>query len=348
MDVSTNTNLHGFETYDVSKIAKRDIEDREELVKRIRDTFRLTKDSFEKIPEQAFEVCGCYEKYHITTKMPESVFGDSFGYAMQDDIYNRMKDYYAGKMSDGELKQYFNDCCADMRIYRAQKHQSSGNEDADNMQIVSQIYEIFAKQNVRAASNANYEEGAAVNASYGDEYIGNNWAYYNAKYYYQCEDVKKFLGDTANEVAEKWGIGTVDTQKIEENSKYTLDGRFDFNSVWNFHYRNQSGNASIADEGTQPPKDLRFFYKGGINNTAKMDVWMGEHKKRIAIPFYDLGESLKGQIYNADGLMKDFYEKSDRAKEYSDFMKQVFVFTRRYAKESGIINRFGNLVPETY
>ena len=98
--------------------------------------------------------------------MPESVFGDSFGYAMHDDIFDRMKDYYAGKMSNDDLKQYFNDCCADMRFYRAQKRQTSGDVDADNTQIVSEIYEIFAKQNVRAAKNANYDEGAAVNAFY--------------------------------------------------------------------------------------------------------------------------------------------------------------------------------------
>lgn len=96
--------------------------------------------------EQTVAVCDCYTNYQITTNMPENVFSDSFGYAMQHDIADRMEDYYAGKMSDDELKQYFNDCCSDMRIYRAQQHQTSGNADDDNMQIVSQIYEILLRK----------------------------------------------------------------------------------------------------------------------------------------------------------------------------------------------------------
>ena len=347
MDVSTNSNLYRFQSNDVSQIARHDIENREELVKRVRDTFKPTKDSFEKMAEQAVAVCDCYTNYQITTNMPESVFSDSFGYAMQHDIADRMEDYYAGKMSDDELKQYFNDCCSDMRIYRAQQHQTSGNVDDDNMQIVSQIYEIFAKENARAASNANYNEGAEVNASYGNNYRNDDWAYYNADYYYQCEEVKDFLGAVANEVAEKWGIGAVDPQEIEKNSKFTLDGGFDFNSVWNFTYRNQVGRASIADEAVEPPRDLIFFYNEHVDNTAKMEMWMGGQKKSIDVPFYITRDSLKGQLYNADELMKDFYGKTDRAKEYSGFMKQLSLFTRWYSWESGINNQFGNFIPET-
>ncbi|MDE6687090.1 MAG: hypothetical protein K2K17_07230 [Lachnospiraceae bacterium] len=348
MDVSTNSNLNRFQTNDVSQIARHDIDNREELEKRVRDTFKPTKDSFEKMAEQTVIVCDCYTNYQITTHMPESVFSDSFGYTMQHDIADRMEDYYAGKMSDDELKQYFNDCCSDMRIYRAQKHQTSGNVEEDNMQIVSQIYEIFAKENARAASNANYNEGTQVNASYGNKYRNDDWVYYNTDYYYQCEEVKDFLGAAANAVAEKWGIGAVDTQEIEKNSKFTLDGGFDFNSVWNFTYRNQVGRASIADEAVEPPKDFKFFYKEHVDNKAKMELWMGRQKKSIDVLFYITPDSLKGQLYNADELMKDFYGETDRAKEFSVFMEQLSLFTRWYSWESGINNRFGNFIPDAF
>lgn len=118
MDVTTNSNLCRFQTNDVRQAARHNIENHEEIVKRVRDTFKPTKDFFEKMTEQTVAVCDCYTNYQITTNMPENVFSDSFGYAMQHDIADRMEDYYAGKMSDDELKQYFNDCCSDMRIYR--------------------------------------------------------------------------------------------------------------------------------------------------------------------------------------------------------------------------------------
>ena len=69
---------------------------------------------------------------------------------------------------------------------------SSGDAEIDNKQIVSQIYEIFAKENTRAARRANYDEGAAINADYG--YRNYDWVYYNADYYYQCAETKEKLG----------------------------------------------------------------------------------------------------------------------------------------------------------
>ena len=112
-------------------------------------------------------MCDCYTNYQITTPMPDYLFGDSFGYDMQKDIGNHMSDYYAGMMSNDELDQYFSACCTEMRKYQVQCHRSSGNVDEDNRKIISQVYEIFAKENARAARRANYDEGAKINESYG-------------------------------------------------------------------------------------------------------------------------------------------------------------------------------------
>lgn len=74
------------------------------------------------------------------------------------------------------------------------------------------------------------------------------------------------------------------------------------------------GRASIADEGVEPPRDFKFFYKEHVDNKAKMEMWMGGQKRSIDVPFYITRDSLKGQLYNADELMKDFYGKTDRAR----------------------------------
>ena len=73
--------------------------------------------------------------------------------------------------------------------------------------------------------------------------------------------MKESLGAMANEMAGKWGTGAIDTEEIEKNSDLTLDGGFDFNSGWNFSYRNQAGRASMADEAAEPPMGLKFFTK---------------------------------------------------------------------------------------
>ena len=57
MDVTTNSNLCRFQTNDVRQVARHNIENHEEIVKRVRDTFKPTKDFFEKMTEQTVAVC---------------------------------------------------------------------------------------------------------------------------------------------------------------------------------------------------------------------------------------------------------------------------------------------------
>ena len=53
-----------------------------------------------------------------------------------------------------------------MRTYRIGQHQTSGTNEADNTQVVSELYEVFVKENARAAGQANYQEGNALNEKY--------------------------------------------------------------------------------------------------------------------------------------------------------------------------------------
>ena len=87
-------------------------------------------------------VCDCYQKFNVVTGMPKSTFGDSFGYAMQKEISDYMQDFYAGKVSREDLDSYFEKCCTSMRTYRTGQHQTSGTNEADNTQIVSEMYGI--------------------------------------------------------------------------------------------------------------------------------------------------------------------------------------------------------------
>jgi polyhydroxyalkanoate synthesis regulator phasin len=333
------------DTIEITSLINNGTINQEETEKLASDTFTSTKDTFEKSEEQSVLTSECYSNYQIKTDMPKSVFGDSYGYKMQKDIANHMLDYYAGKLSDDDLREYFNDCCTDMRLYRAGQHQTTGNIDDDSTQIVSEIYEIFAKENARAARNANYNEGQNVNKEYGG---GNNdWAYYNADYYYQCENTNELLGTIANEVAEKWGIEPIDTKEIEANSCLTVDGGFDFNSGWNFIYRNQRGRASMEDESVEPPENFKLFYKEkSFPSNGILSVWLNNYKYDMDIPFsISRTGSLKGQIFSVGDLVCDYFEKGG-IKKYSSFLNNFTVFTRWYSLRSGINNVSGDYTPK--
>ena len=109
-----------------------------EKVKELEKELQTRKDTFEKMTEPLVYVCDCYQKFNVVTGMPKSNFGDSFGYDMQKDISSHMTDFYAGKVSRGELNSYFEECCTSMRTYRTSQHQTSGTNEADNTQIVSE------------------------------------------------------------------------------------------------------------------------------------------------------------------------------------------------------------------
>ena len=289
-----------------------------------------------------------YNDIRKVTEMPQSIFGDTFGYQMQKDIADCMRQHYAGEISDDDVKNFFNECCSSMRAYHSQMRHTTGMNEADNTQIVSEIYEMFAKENQRAARNANYEEGLKINRQYGSERRQDDWCYYNAGYYYQCESTHDLLHGAAADIAGEWELPEIDTDEIERNSKYILDGGFDFNSGWNFTYRNQVGRSSMADESSVPPKDFKFFYKESVFPDPSIDkgllrVWIGDREFTHKVPFEISRTGLESQIFNAGDLLKDNLPNSER---YRKFLSDFAVFTRWYSFESGINNRFGNYVPD--
>lgn len=338
-------NVHfGENTRDISFVIRHDHRDYQERVRQLDMTAEKKWDYFEKARE-SMEICGLYSNYQVVKSMPSSVFGDRFGYDIQDSIYDCMTDFYAGKISESDVKDYLEECCVSMRIYRTQQCQTSGYNVADNQQIVSQVYEVFAKMNARAALNANYNEGLAENQAYGGR--TDDWVYYNSDYYYQCEETKELLQQAAGHVTDKWEIPAIDPKEIEENTIYTLDGKLDFNSCWNWEYRNQVGGGSMEDESVVPPKDFKFFFKkNSFPDDGTLWVSLDGKRKDMDVPFsVSHTGSLKGQIYRVYDLLDEDFMSKDNNKQYSRFLSGLTVFISWYAHESGIIDLFGNHVP---
>lgn len=322
-----------------------------ERVKEMSDEIYL-RDSFEKIARPVEYVCNCYPNFSISKGMPKSIFADQFGYDMQKDISEHMKEFYAGKINKDELNDYFEECCSSMRIYRTQQCQTSGQNDNDNEQIVSQMYEIFAKENLRVAREVNYLEGEKINLTCGNDCRSDDWTYYNSDYYYKCNDVKCSLQQAVENMTIKWNIPSIDTQEIENSSQYTLDGGFDFNSGWNFIYRNQVGRSSIAKESMIPPKDFKLFYKESISPNAEdmntalkgmIRIKMNDYEYMKEIPFKISRTGLEEQIFNVGKLTYNDLTELENY-EYLEFLNNFSVFTRWYSWESGINNKFGDYV----
>lgn len=302
-------------------------------------------DSFEKGGNVTDILYELYPKYKIVNEMPKSIFGDKFGYEMQKNISKTMEDFYAGKISQSELEDFFEECYSAQKEYRTHQRQTTGKNTDDNKQILGEIYEMFAKENARAARNANSAEGRAMNETYGGR--EDDSVYYNSDYYYQCDERKEMLQKLVGKLADKYEIPTIDTDEIEKNSIFTLDGGFDFNSMWNYNYRNQIGRSSMEDESMIPPKNFKFFYKeNSFQDQASLWVSLNGKITDRQFPFsIDQNGSMKGQLFYLNDLVGDSLQKENSGnEEYMDFINNIALFTRWYSFCTKINNVFGNYV----
>ena len=235
-----------------------------------------------------------------------------------------------------------------MRTYRTGQHQTSGTNEADNTQIVSEMYEVFAKENARAAGQANYQEGKAWNEKYYSD-GHSDWTYYNSNYYYQCNDTNAALRESARKMTEKWELDGIDCDEIEANSILTLDGGFDFNSIWISDFRNQVGRSSLAKESTIPPENFKMFFKEQVTSfteenkfNGNLKITIGKSNYDLNVPFQTLRTGSEGEIRNVWDLMEDYYSDTKDNSKVKNFLRNMSVFTRWYAYETGINDRFGD------
>ena len=193
-----------------------------------------------------------------------------------------------------------------------------------------------------------YQEGKALNEKYySDDH--SDWTYYNSDYYYQCNDTNAALRESARKMTEKWELDGINCDEIEANSSLTLDGGFDFNSIWNSDFRNQVGRSSLAKESTIPPENFKMFFKEQVTSFAEdnkfngnLKITIGKNNYDINVPFQTLRTGSEGEIRNVWDLMKDYYSNTEDNSKVKNFLSNMSVFTRWYSYETGINDKFGD------
>ena len=222
-------------------------------------------------------------------------------------------------MSREDLDSYFEKCCTSMRTYRTGQHQTSGTNEADNTQIVSEMYEVLQKKmQGRQVRRTIRKEKHGMKKYYSDGH--SDWTYYNSDYYYQCSDTNAALRESARKMTEKWELDGIDCDEIEANSSLTLDGGFDFNSIWNSDFRNQVGRSSLAKESTIPPEGIfKMFFKEQVTSfteenkfNGNLKITIGKSNYDLNIPFQTLRTGSEGEIRNVWDLMEDYYSDTKR------------------------------------
>lgn len=215
-----------------------------------------------------------YEEIRKPTQpMPKHCYGTGFGYQQAEEINQTLKEYYLGKQfTTKELKEYFKDCCKDMRVVMAQEKRTTGLDPEHNRQIILDTYEQFRmSSSVMANSACQYEGRETAEKTGWREEDNIDWVYYNANYYYQSETLRQIFKEAAAEMAQEWNCGAIDTS--ERDTDHYLSYSSSFNETWNNASQNGTRISNMSDTSASPPPDFYLFFREIIDGDGRTGIY---------------------------------------------------------------------------
>ena len=215
----------------------------QEITYNLKDCLQLSLDSYE-IPVGS----ETYEKLTNQMKPLGAGYMSLASNQLFYETYDIMTDFYDGKLGRDEVKN----------IFKEYFYHSGGKALATDR--LAGLYEYFSRANTRCACLQNEKEGKELLESKGLSWNGSY--YYNADWYWACEDMQELFRETANELADEFGVEHVDFVMVEKNTKFKLDGGITYNGVWSSKVwqSNYTGNrvGNLLDTGAVPPKGFVY------------------------------------------------------------------------------------------
>lgn len=186
------------------------------------------------------------------------------GLDLGSQICNTFEQYYRGQTSASAVEQKLTEVVEDLKT----AYVNRGFDPADFMQkLIEDVYEIARLGNVRGAEIGSWYDGREVLKQFvAPEQYSGYYVYYDAKYYYQSEDMKDTLQDIAWKLAEKHGVTELNLPTSYPDGDVRKGLYENYNAAINDRMRNDQHIGNFLNEGFVPPKDFRFFYRmyGGV------------------------------------------------------------------------------------
>lgn len=242
----------------------------QEITYNLKDCLQLSLDSYE-LPVGS----DTYEELKNKMKLQTSGYMSLPNNKLFYETYDVMTDFYNGKLGRDEVKS----------IFKEYFYHLGGKSFATDR--LAELYEHFSRANTRCTCLQNEKEGKELLESQGLSWRGSY--YYNADWYWACEDMQELFRDTANDLADEYGVDHVDFEAVEKNTKFKLDGGITYNGVWSSKVWqiNSTGNetGNFLDVSGVPPKGFLYC------NCAAPDS--GETDKHSGITPESMKETVK-------------------------------------------------------
>lgn len=230
----------------------------QETTYRLKDCLQLSMDSYT-IPVGS----DTYEEIKNRLKRQGTAYISSPDNKMFYESYAVMKDFYDGKLNRDEVKnifkEYFYHSTGILSGQGALQVSESYQKQTVTRNLAG-LYEYFSRANTRNACAANNREGRALLENNGLSSSGSY--YYNADWYWACEEMQELFRETADELADEYGAEHVDFDFVEKNTRFTLDGGITYNGVWNSVKWQQdaerNADGKYLESGAVPPKGFLY------------------------------------------------------------------------------------------
>ncbi len=186
------------------------------------------------------------------------------GFMFNQELDDMFEQYYRGQTDVSAVEKKMNDIVEDLKASYVEK---GFNPDDFMPKLIEDVYNAARLGNVRGAGIGSWYDGREVLKQFmgPNEYTGY-YVYYDAKYYYQSEDMKDTLQDIAWKLAEQHGVTELNLPTSYPDKDPRKGMYENYNAAINDRMRSEQHIGNFLTEDFVPPKDFHFFYRmyGGV------------------------------------------------------------------------------------
>lgn len=217
--------------------------------------------------DPVFDTHAAKLKEQLEPHLPKNFLAGSAGGAdgssalqLSQKISQVFDQYYAGTADEHAIEATLSYVVGNLK----QSYADMGFDPEQFMpKLLRDVYDYARLSTVGAAGVQSWKDSRALTAKYnGSDRNSRDVIYYDAKYYYQSEELKGTVQSIMKKIGQQHGVSDLDLPMDYPDGSLQKSIYSSYNTIINEKARNDELIGNMLDETMVPPKGFRFFYKG--------------------------------------------------------------------------------------
>lgn len=184
----------------------------------------------------------------------------SSGVQIAKQIKNVYCQYYDGNADEHDIATVLSDVVDNLK----RSYINMGYEPEKFMpKLLLDVYDNARFYNIHAVDDRSCRDSLTLAAKYnGSDRNSRDTIYYDAKYYYQSEEMKNTQLEIMKKIGQRHGVTDLDLPTEYPKGSLQESLNSSYNTRINESARNDTLVGNMLDESFVPPPGFKFFYKG--------------------------------------------------------------------------------------